>query len=813
MTMTPEAARRIRILAGAIAILVAGALMIAGLAYARMRASLPQLDGIARVAELAYPASIQRDALGVPTIRGAGRTDVACGLGYAHAQDRFFQMDLLRRRAAGELAELIGKAALPLDKNVRRHGFRAAARAAVGRLEPGERAVLEAYAAGVNAGLSSLGAKPFEYYILRADPQPWRPEDCILINCAMILTLQDDAGRYEHTLDTLRETYGAEGLAFFAPLETPEDAALDGSTAPLPPIPGPRIVNLRAAEEPGSAPAAAQTAAAGRRPPRAGALAAVDEFIPGSNSFAIAGNRTATGAALLENDMHLDFAVPNTWYRVSLAWGPHRVTGITVPGAPMVVAGSNGRVAWGFTSADTDDGDLVRVTRTASPNLYQGPGDSGLLPFDRRKETILVKGADPVTVEFRWTVWGPIVGTDTQGRELAYRWVFDDRGAIDIAFMAMEGANDVDQALAIAQRAGLPSLNFLVADSAGHVGWTIAGRLPNRVGFDGRLPASWVFGDRRWDGFLPPGNVPVVKDPPGSVLWTANNRILGGRALGLLGDGAYDRPARAAQIRDDLEALAARSAATPRDLLDIALDDRAAFLSRWRLLLLGTLTPQVVGRDSSRAELRALADDWGGRASIDSAGFRLVRAFREAVVRRVLDPIFAPCSAADPGFNYRRLHYDDAVWALVHEKPRHLLSPLYATWDDLLAAAADDAVAEASRDGVRLRAATWGRINILRMNHPFSRMLPGWLAGRLSMPAEPLPGDNDMPRVQTPTHGSSERFVVSPGHEDQGIFEMPGGQSGHPLSPYYRAGHEAWARGEPTPFLPGRTEHTLTLAP
>jgi penicillin amidase len=382
-----------------------------------------------------------------------------------------------------------------------------------------------------------------------------------------------------------------------------------------------------------------------------------------------------------------------------------------------------------------------------------------------------------------------------------------------MGLLGLEDATGVDEALAIARRSGVPALNFLVADSAGHIGWTIAGPLPKRIGFDGRLPVSWVFGDRRWDGFLPPEDAPTVRDPPGSVLWTANNRILGGRALALLGDGGYERPARAAQIRDDLAALPPGAKATPRDLLDIALDDRALFLARWRRLLLGTLTSPVAGTRSSRAEMRALVENGGGRADVDSVGYRLVQAFHEAIVRRVLDPIFAPCLAADPGFNYRRLNYDDAVWTLVRQKPPHMLDPRYAGWDTLLVAAADDAAAEAQQDGSPLASATWGRHNELHMVHPFSRILPAWLTGWLNMPAEPLPGDHDMPRVETPTHGASERFAVSPGHEEQGIFEMPGGQSGHPLSPFYRAGHEAWVRGEPAPFLPGPPEHTLTLVP
>jgi penicillin amidase len=273
--------------------------------------------------------------------------------------------------------------------------------------------------------------------------------------------------------------------------------------------------------------------------------------------------------------------------------------------------------------------------------------------------------------------------------------------------------------------------------------------------------------------------------------------------------------ARAAQIRGDLRSLVQIQAAkvTPADLLSIALDDRALFLARWRGLLLETLSPAAVAAKKSRAELRAAAENWDGRADIGSVGYRLVRMFRREVANRTLAPIFAACTDADPEFDWTRFCYEDAVWTLVHSRPLHLLSPAYAGWDELLRASADDIGAALRESGISPATATWGRRNTLRMQHPFARIFPAWLSRWLSMPAEPLPGDSDMPRVQSPSFGASERFVVSPGHEAEGIFEMPGGQSGHPLSPFFRAGHQAWVRGEPSHFLPGPTAHRLILEP
>jgi penicillin amidase len=279
------------------------ALIVGAWFYHQLRASLPQLDGSQSVPGLSAVVTVTRDALGVPTVRGESRLDVARGLGFLHAQDRFFQMDLLRRKAAGELAEIFGKIALPLDRSTRPHHFRELAQKVATALPAGDRALLEAYAAGVNAGVTSLGEKPFEYLLTRAEPAPWKVEDSVLIIYAMILDLQDSSNNYELSLATLRDKLGSESVAFFAPLLTPADAALDSTTAALPPMPGPGLINLR------EQPAAVRLSSAG-----------TGEYQPGSNSFALAGVHTSSGSAMLANDPHLNLGVPNIWYRAALEW-------------------------------------------------------------------------------------------------------------------------------------------------------------------------------------------------------------------------------------------------------------------------------------------------------------------------------------------------------------------------------------------------------------------------------------------------------------------------------------------------------------
>ena len=760
----------------------------------RVRASLPQLDGDVTVQGLAASVAVERDALGVPTVRGRNRADVARATGFVHAQERLFQMDVLRRRAAGELAELFGKRALELDRRARRNRFRRVAERAFAALTPEQRAVVVAYAEGANAGMAALRDKPFEYIALRATPAPWRPEDTILVNLTMFMLLHGEEDAYESALGLLYETTPRPIADFLAPLGTEWDAPLVGEAVRTPEVPGPGVLDLRRTPRPAHAPV----------------LRGGERSSAGSNSIAVAGRRSAHGGAILANDMHLGHSVPNVWYRASLAWDEggiaRRVTGVTLPGTPLVIVGSNGHVAWGFTNSYGDWQDLVvlEVDRT-DRDRYLAPG--GPRRFEHARETLRVNGGPDEPLDVALTVWGPVVDRDHLGRLRALRWTAHDERAVNLNLMLLERAQDVLEALDAANVSGIPPQNFVCADAAGRIGWTIAGVLPRRVGFDGRLPVSWADGTRLWDGWREPRETPRVVDPPEGLLWTANARTVTGAELAAIGDGGPWLGARARQIRDDLRG---REKWSERELLDVQLDDRALLLERWQKLLLDVLAP-VAASDPRRREARRLVEGWGGRASVESVGYRIVRNFRLAVLDRVLEPFGAELETRDPFFGGSYLtQAEGPVWRLVCERPQHLLNSRYGSWGDLLLAAADDAIGELGAGD--LASHTWGERNRSRILHPLSRAIP--LASRLlDMPAEPLPGDDHMPRFQAPSAGASERLVVSPGREAEGIFEMPGGQSGHPLSPFYRAGHQAWARGEPTPFLPGSARHVLTLAP
>ncbi len=786
------------LLAMAVLVLAAAAWL-----YILLRASLPRLDGELSIAAIAEVVSIERDAIGVPTIRGANRADVAYGLGFAHAQDRFFQMDLMRRQAAGELGELFGETAAAADRVARLHRFRSRAGDALEAMGAADRDLLDAYVAGVNDGLGALGGDPWEYLILRTPPAPWRPADTVLAVYSMYFQLNDERGARESSRGLIRDLLGEAAFDFLAPLGDSWDAPILGEAYGPAPMPGPEALDLRAMPATSMEPRAAALLA--RQP-----AAAV-----GSNNWALAGALTAHGGALLANDMHLPLRVPHVWYRASLAYpepggGERRVTGVSLPGTPAVVVGSNGEIAWGFTNTYGDWVDLVVLEPDPESPDDRYLTAEGPRLFERHREVVRLRGDADESVEVLETIWGPVIDTDHRGRRRALRWIAHNPPAVNLELLRLEAAGDVAAAVEAANRIGAPPQNFVVADAGGRIAWTVLGPLPRRFGHDGRVPSSWAAGDRGWDGYLDPAEYPRVLDPPSGRLWTANGRVASGEMMAKVGLGTYAQGARASQIRDRLLALETASEA---EMLAIQLDDEARFLGRWRELLLAVLTPEATAIDPRRAELRRLAENWGGHAAVDSAGYRLVRAYRVFLAEQLFEAITAACRQADERFDFFRLPlYEGPLWQLVSERPAHLLPARYDTWDEQLLAAADATIDYFADAGATLSQRTWGERNTTRIRHPFSGPMPT-LAHWLDMPATPLPGDSHMPRFQSATEGASQRLAVAPGHEPEGYLHMPAGQSGHPLSPHYRDSHGAWERGEPTPFLPGPTIHKLTLRP
>lgn len=776
-------------------------LLMAVAGWMMLRSSLPVLDGRLKAHGIDALVSVERDALGVVTVTAGQRADAAYGLGYAHGQDRYFQMDLMRRAAAGELSALLGSGTLDTDRRLRVHRFRAVARAALSRATPEQRTLIDAYAAGVNAGLSSLRGRPFEYLLLGVTPEPWRAEDSVLVVEAMFLQLQEPDGHTRIQRGLIHDALPPAAAAFVEAAAADWDASLDGSGSPPPVMPTAEEYDLRNVAPPeGEAPSSRHSRA---RPS------------PGSNNWALAGRRTASGAALVANDMHLTIRVPNTWYRARVHWRDAHgaeadVTGVTLPGAPAIVTGSNGAVAWGFTNSYGDFQDVITVVPDpADADHYLDA--TGSKPFIHQRERILVHGGSPVELDVVGTEWGPVIGRDSAGRALALAWTAHDPSALNFELAALDRVQSVDEALALAARAGIPAQNFVVGDREGHIAWTVAGQIPARRGERSVGPHLSTDPNAGFAGWVAAEDRPRIVDPADGQIQTANARVVGGAALATLGDGGYDRGARARQIGGDLHERGDHL--TPSDMLSVQLDDRALFLTRWHGFLSALLDADAVSGHARRAELREALARWSGRAAVDDPAYRFVRAFRDELERRLYSALLAPARAANPGFRFQApASFEGPLWLLANERPPHLLPQGHRDWRAFLLATVDAVVADASASCAKLVDCTWGKVNLVRIRHPLSAALPA-MSSMIDVPPEMLPGDEDMPRVQGVAFGASERFAVSPGHESEALYAMPGGQSGHPLSPYYLAGHANWAHGRAAPFLPGAAEHKLTLTP
>ena len=813
-----------------IALLVVVLLAVAlATAWLLLRASLPKLDGELALPGLASPVTVQRDRLGVVTIDAGSEVDAMRALGYVHAQERFFEMDLMRRAAAGELSALFGPLALDYDKAHRVHRMRARATAQLANVGGDRMAALRAYTEGVNAGLAALQARPWAYLLLRQSPRPWRMEDSALAGYAMYFDLQDEGGERELALWKLRRHLPPALYGLLAHGGTRWDAPLSGGTFGEATLPGPDEVELRKLPAPDDdaavgedAATAARTAALATLP---GGLPATSGHFPGSNNFAVAGALTRDGRAIVADDMHLGLRAPGIWFRARLRYPDLRASGgrvdmqgFSLPGVPAVIVGSNGHVAWAFTNSYVDTTDWKQLRPCA-----RGRTGPSCTPVTTHREKIEVAGGAPATLVVEDTTWGPILEREPDGSALALRWTAHLPGGLNFGLAELARAGDLATALEAADHAAIPTQNLLVADSTGRIAWRLLGPLPQRG--EGCTTSRLVEGDvtgtsagttsgapdtagecRPWS--ISTTVAPRVVDPAGHRLWTANARVVDERDLARLGDGGYDLGARAGQIRDDLRA---DGQFDERDLLAIQLDDRALFLQRWWRLLRdeagSTHSPAL-------AALAAAAREQPQRASADSVGYRVVRAWRLAVIERLKDGLTAPARAAlgDAFVMPKLAQFEGVAWPLLEQRPAHLLPRRFDSWDALLEDAATQVRDELSATGP-LAARTWGERNTAHICHPLAGAIPLLGERMLCMPPDPLDGDADMPRVAAPSFGASERMVVSPGHEADGIIHMPGGQSGHPLSPFWGAGHDDWVRGRPTPFLPGETVHTLTLRP
>ncbi|MBS0463969.1 MAG: penicillin acylase family protein [Proteobacteria bacterium] len=821
---------------GALALLVLFVLACIG-GWWLLRGSVARLDGQLALPGLSAPVTIERDGLGVVTIHAANATDAMRALGFVHAQERYFEMDLMRRSAAGELSELFGPLALDLDKKHRVHRFRARVQANIALIAGDKLPQLRAYTEGVNAGLNDLAVRPWPYLLLGVKPKPWQLADTPLVGYAMYFDLQGGDDQRELALWRIEQHVPPALWALLSRDGTSWDAPLQGLPRGDAVLPDAATLDLRQLPMPDSATAKTLS----------------EKPAVGSGNLAVGGSLTADGRAIVADDMHLGLRAPGTWFRARLLYpdakapdGKVDVSGFTLPGIPGVIVGSNTHVAWGFTNSYGDWMDWARDCADPKATACTR-SDASVHTFD---ETILVKGGAPVVLRVTQSDHGvrrpDVAGADAQ---LSEEWTAHLPGALTLRPMDMATVGDLDAALKVANQAGIPAQNVLLGDRDGHIAWTIGGRIPRAFASmhcdravpeieapnapsatppataapasdaaDGAPCPTWEGAGTGWLDANP-----VIRNPPSGRLWTANNRVVDGEDLRVIGDGGYALGARAQQMRDDLFA---RNRFTEKDLLAIQLDDRALFLQRWWKLL---QDESARAKTPALRQLATAAAHWDGRAAPDSVSYRLVRAWRIEVLARIRDGLLAPAEVAlGKDFLMPSLpQLEGVAWPLLMQRPDNLLPRRFADcanthavmlchgttgWDALLEDAAAQVRDELAKRGP-LAQRRWGERNTAAICHPLAQALPSIFKRWLCMPPDELPGDTDMPRVAAPDFGASERMVVAPGHEADGIIEMPAGQSGNPLSPFWGAGHEAWVRGEPTPFLPGATKYTLRLMP
>lgn len=729
--------------------------------------SAVEIDGIDA------PVRITLGARRVPTVEAASFADACCGLGYAVGRERLFQMDVMRRRAAGRLAELLGPDCVAEDVRQRALGLARVAAAA-----PVEDFV-RAYAAGIGQAVRD-GGVPVDYGLLGVEEvEPWRAADCLLVALLLAQMLGGD-GRERRMRDVMDRTLPPEVVDFL--LGPVDPYAVDAAGRPA----GPREVGVPLAQ--------VRRVIADARPPARCVLPA-DERPWGSNAVAMGGRWTADGRPLLVGGLHLPLTAPALCYRATLRWAGHQVAGLTVPGVPLFLAGATQTLAWAATRLPAETVDLVEVeVSEQDPDRYRCA--DGWRTFTRTRERIEVRGAEPVEIEVRNTVWGPVTGPPLDGRPLALRWTALEPGGVDLGLAALVTARDVGEASAVARAAGGPALNLLFADHRGATGWSVAGRFPDRPA---HAPAGVVrprVGDASWAATLPPDRLPHATDTRGGKFVSGDNRLPGHRTLG----GNHFGARRAARLGELLD----RRGLRERDLLSAQGDQDAGFYDFYRDLALGVL-PAGSG-------LRAGILAWDGTARPDAVGLAPLVLFRELLCEAWLSCLMAECVRADPEFVYCWHAHEAPLRALLTSP---LAPPPYAGREaflrsqlDVCAAVLAELVPGAAPGEVR-----WSQVSRCGARHPLSAVLPE-LADVLDLPADPPGGCAESVCATGPGFGPVMRLVASPGRLGDALVNLPGGQSGNPADPAYRDHHDAWRTVRPLPLLDeGGTAAATVLTP
>ena len=788
---------------------------------------LPQIDGSASLPGLEHEVTVDRDIWGVPHIRAASVEDLAEAQGYVMAQDRLWQMDLLRRAARGQLSEILGPRTLLIDREFRTNGFAGAAERDATLLDPESRKVMEAYARGVNQYIERHKKNlPLEFSLLHYEPRLWQPSDTLAISAYMYRTLTDTWKR-ELNRAKVAERAGADRAKDLFSDDAPMDHFVVGD---------PKVIDdgsQRSAADSGDEDddddmqpdtvlkakreASTGVPAAESEPDLTAALSqSIQDFLReskneirrglGSNNWVVSGAHTATGKPLLANDTHLELSIPSIWYEIHLTAPGWNVKGFTLPGAPMIVIGHNDRIAWGFTNNGADVQDLyIETFNPASPDEYRVNG--AWTKAQIIDETIRIKGQPDEHLKVTVTRHGPIVLREGD-KAYALRWTATEPGGLANSYNWQGKAHNWKEFREIMKRVWGPGQNAVYADVEGNIGYVMAARVPIRKKGHGEVPVPGDTDDYEWTGYIPFDQLPQALNPESGLIVTANARVVGPNYKPYLTD-RWEEPYRTARIYDLLHD---RHDLRPEDMLKVQTDTYSyphVFLADQLLAAAKTVKP----KDARAQKLVEDLKDWNGIADANSPEVSFLQGVRRSAIDLLLEPFLGKDA------NLYQWRSTTFLQKVLTDRPAKWLPAAYENYDELLAAAADLAVtnlAEQSKSD-RVEDWAWKRFNSLNMLHPIGH--EGLLRRFLSITDKPQSGTVYSVRAATKDHGPAMRFVGNPGNWDESILLIPAGQSGQPGSSHYCDQFSYWYEGKPIfaafsdAAEANARKHTLTLKP
>jgi len=767
-----------------------------------MRASLPQLDGRLHVAGLSQPVTVRRDAHGIPHIVAANMDDLIVAEGYVTAQDRLWQMDMLRRYAAGDLAEILGPKAVRHDRAQRILEIRNTAAAALQALPPQQRHFLQDYARGVNAYIAATrGHLPAEFRMLDYKPQPWQPLDSALVALNMAETLSMDFPTKLAREKVVERLHWPILIHDLYPVgswrDHPPVSSQPPITAPQPIPQVPLDASQTSVEKSVRDLLRLEKLLPSARVPGCPACA------PGSNDWVVSGAHSTTGKPLLSNDMHLDHTIPNTWYEAQLTAGNFNVAGVTLPGLPFVIVGHNARIAWGFTLLYADVQDVYVEQRRGDE--YKTP--QGWKPFVHDRETIEVRGGLNVKLDVLRTDHGPVITPllPHEDRTLALRWTIYDPASVTLPFDQVDSAQNWDQFRAAFAQFGGPPENAVYGDVDGNIGYQAVGMVPYRPG--GLMGVPITDDSHEWQGYIPFDKLPSVYNPPDGILATANSRVTPT-------DDPYPltldwgAPYRNERI---WKVLRSKPKFSPADMLALQNDVHSTL----DLAIARRLTYAIDNSNHPNHRLRQAANilrSWNGEVTIATPAATIVDAARKA-----LWPMILKFRLGDEWKLYRWYESSYVEEQIVSEQSRRWLPKKYGNWNDFLAKAVDNGlnVMRAPRDLAQWR---YGDVHPVEVEHPLYGMIP-WLRDWTGTGVHPQSGDGTTVKQVSRSFGPSERLTVDFSDLDHSTLNVLTGEAGDPLSPYYMDQWPYWYRGTTfqLPFsdaaVRAATAHTLTLVP